>query len=112
MEGDIGSGASQETSHLSWPCASLHVVAQPVLGKSCPPVMWSRASVCLHAHARVCVCVCVCRTEVSLPLMIQFPRGGRINGWKKLEALDYGGLDIVSQNSCLPRTSEYDLVWK
>ena len=60
----------------------------------------------------VCVCVCVCRTEVSLPLMIQFPRGGRINGWKKLEALDYGGLDIVSQNSCLPRTSEYDLVWK
>ena len=76
MEGDIGSGTWQETSHLSWPCASLHVVPQPVLGKSCSLVMWSRASVCMR------VCVCVCKRKVSLPLMIHSPEEAALMGGK------------------------------
>lgn len=74
MEGDIGSGTWQETSHLSWPHASLRVVPQPVLGKSCSLVVWSRASVCMR--------VCVCKRKVSSPLMIRSPEEAALMGGK------------------------------
>ena len=91
----------KKISHLLWPCASLRVVTQPGFGKSRPPVVGVE-------H----LCPCACETELSTLLITQFPRGGSMNGWKKLGAPDYSGLNSVPLSLNPPKTSERDFPWK